>query len=1042
MKAATSLLTILLCCVTAEAGESDVVLNEIHYNASPDTGGGEFLEIANYGSTSVEIGNWALSEAVEFVFPEGTTIGPGEYLLLANNPEAASAFYGVEIFGEYTGRLANGGETIILMDSTLETVDVVTYDDDSPWPTEADGGGPSLALRDPNLDRNDPSSWGLGQPYSPGAPNDPVDSGAVGNIVISEIMYKPLRQERREKFDRVNEGFYVEIDRDEFGEYVEIINVSAVAIDLTGWKFTDGIDYQFEGVTLEPSAFLIVVSDVEAIKTRYQIDNVAGPFAGGLDDGGERLTLRNADGDLVDTVRYNDRYPWPLASDDNGSSLEIIDPTVDNTSAANWRASEKRLRARVPDPPLGGLTGKGTPGSENSVVANGVPPSITELEHLPEKPSSSDDVRVTVQVSGGSPLTVVELHYWFGSLVQPEPMIAPMFDDGLHDDGESGDGLYATVVPRQPSLTFVNYRVRAVDSMKRETVFPYDNDPAESQGYFHYDNEIETTLPVYFLFVDDLVLNVFQRNPRSDRYHRASLAIDGDAYPDIGLRLRGRGSRISQKRQWKFRFNRHQLYDGHRVLDTMMRLPFLQWLAFQQYDQANIRNLEHELARVYLNGEFFGTYIVFGSPNATWLRRNGYENSAEVYKARTVETAGRSKDSDLFRNEIVTDMDFWGAWNKKIRSLERPTHIRELTDVVNDMPDAELLPWLDANVNIDEWNERWIFTLLMVIDDFTNHNYYLFRPGRPDRGGWTMLGYDFDSLGRSGGLHPFFGDSKVGGGRNKYFNRISCNPTLRRMWWLKLRDVLENEWNIDEFLAFIDEHFERVAPDRALDKGRWGAAMSDDMTQTKLVLSKQSRAYLRAVEDEGLPGAEIVPKIEPPGATSGPAEVTLSVPSGWVAVYSVDGSDPRLSVTGEIYRAPFTIEESSIVRAAGLFVGEGEADFESGAWTDLASAVFRFEALTEVGPFIRGDFNGNGDVEPLGDAIFLLRFLFELGGEPPCLAACDLSGDGRLQVTDPVRLLLWAFRDGGELAAPFPECGVSELEGDLGLGCLGAPACR
>ena len=80
-----------------------------------------------------------------------------------------------------------------------------------------------------------------------------------------------------------------------------------------------------------------------------------------------------------------------------------------------------------------------------------------------------------------------------------------------------------------------------------------------------------------------------------------------------------------------------------------------------------------------------------------------------------------------------------------------------------------------------------------------------------------MLGYDFDSLGRSGGLNPFFGSTKGSGGRNKYCNRIACNPTLRRLWWLKLRDVLEAEWDLDKVFPFVDEHFDRVAPDRACD---------------------------------------------------------------------------------------------------------------------------------------------------------------------------------------------------------------------------------
>ena len=52
------------------------------------------------------------------------------------------------------GKLSNGGEKIKLVDENNDTIDEVEYDDKAPWPTEADGDGPSLELIKANFDKN------------------------------------------------------------------------------------------------------------------------------------------------------------------------------------------------------------------------------------------------------------------------------------------------------------------------------------------------------------------------------------------------------------------------------------------------------------------------------------------------------------------------------------------------------------------------------------------------------------------------------------------------------------------------------------------------------------------------------------------------------------------------------------------------------------------------------------------------------------------------------------------------------------------------
>ncbi|HVR36582.1 MAG TPA: thrombospondin type 3 repeat-containing protein, partial [Methylomirabilota bacterium] len=66
------------------------------------------------------------------------------------------------------GRLSNGGETLTLSDPLRGPVLSLTYDDDVPWPPDADGNGPSLQLATLEGNPGDPLNW-IAAPPTPGA---------------------------------------------------------------------------------------------------------------------------------------------------------------------------------------------------------------------------------------------------------------------------------------------------------------------------------------------------------------------------------------------------------------------------------------------------------------------------------------------------------------------------------------------------------------------------------------------------------------------------------------------------------------------------------------------------------------------------------------------------------------------------------------------------------------------------------------------------------------------------------------------------------
>jgi hypothetical protein len=70
-------------------------------------------------------------------------------------------------------------------------------------------------------------------------------------------------------------------------------------------------------------------------------------------------------------------------------------------------------------------------------------------------------------------------------------------------------------------------------------------------------------------------------------------------------------------------------------------------------------------------------------------------------------------------------------------------------------------------------------------------------------------------------------------------------------------------------------------------------------------------------------------------------------------------------------------------------------------------------------PFHRGDPDGNG-ASNLGDAVFLLQYLFQDGGSPACLDSGDANNDGSVDVSDAVHLLRFIFGGKAPPAPPGP----------------------
>lgn len=144
----------------------DVVINEIMYHHQPGSGpyaesDEEWIELYNRGTQTVDLFDWRLAEAISFTFPSNTFLAAGGFLVVAKDTNTFFLAFpaATNVIGDYSGRLANGGERIVLRDAAGNPADEVRYYDGHPWPEFADGGGSSLELRDPDADNALPRAW-------------------------------------------------------------------------------------------------------------------------------------------------------------------------------------------------------------------------------------------------------------------------------------------------------------------------------------------------------------------------------------------------------------------------------------------------------------------------------------------------------------------------------------------------------------------------------------------------------------------------------------------------------------------------------------------------------------------------------------------------------------------------------------------------------------------------------------------------------------------------------------------------------------------
>ena len=110
--------------------EDSIIFNEINYNSADSLFPKDWVELYNFTTDSIDIGNWIFkddNDVHEFIIPNNQILPPDGYIVICDSLNAfhISFPYVNNVIGDFDFKLRNDGELIRITDSGNNEVDSV-----------------------------------------------------------------------------------------------------------------------------------------------------------------------------------------------------------------------------------------------------------------------------------------------------------------------------------------------------------------------------------------------------------------------------------------------------------------------------------------------------------------------------------------------------------------------------------------------------------------------------------------------------------------------------------------------------------------------------------------------------------------------------------------------------------------------------------------------------------------------------------------------------------------------------------------------------
>lgn len=627
---------------------------------------------------------------------------------------------------------------------------------------------------------------------------------AADDVVINELNYNPYE--------------------DAPTEFVELYNPTNRVIDLSQYSFTDGIYFTFPAAAkIDPGQYAVVVRYRNAAAWSGVSYPVYGSYIGDLADGGELIRLRSTDGRVVDEVKYNDVHPWSRGADGYGPSLERISPDLPSSDSHTWRSSLKSgTNPRTPG---------GSPGAKNTVDGIDPKPTLVSWSVNPPYPTSKDKPQIDLILDGAERIEGVTLRV---ETVRESTVGAIKTYPMTFQKAEKDHATYRAELTAFTSQTLVRMSFNVHLTGGGSLFLPPVPEPRPFESFFVYDNEIPARIPLLWLY------------PRiSTKLTPSSTYVSGVAIKPVTLDhvLVYDGARIVDSRNGqKIRFLKHEEYLDNRTLNVIPEMPSggttsgaqapqVEHISFRIFRDFGVLAPVAYWFRIIERGRHTQRILV-QQPNENFLKINGRDPSANIYKVAYNEPGGVAKMTNI--NEGNDD------YTQLLSALNQNSDSKRKAAVYRYLNVEEVMAYSVAGVLMSNW------------DGFFN-NMFLYHDPSFDQ--WECIPWDLDKTFGYTDSDPMFvemplnypldgyarKESRAPGPISRPFHRVQ---ELHEEYIHRLRDALGGLFSQERINGLVDDLEKLLLDDLSMEE-QYTKATDTTRRQQIINSSEVMRRFVR-----------------------------------------------------------------------------------------------------------------------------------------------------------------------------------------------------
>ena len=360
-----------------------------------------------------------------------------------------------------------------------------------------------------------------------------------------------------------------------------------------------------------------------------------------------------------------------------------------------------------------------------------------------------------------------------------------------------------------PTDTTTHYAIVAFDLYGNESDTTFSL-PAGPRDRF------DSLLPRYEIFLDPLDLTLLDEDPTADVDVPGLLVADGILIDPVTLSYRGKSSRWYPKKSWSIDLDGFILHGSDDLIirsnwdDPTIQRELLSVDLMERTDLAHTRafpiRLEH-------NGEYRGVHIEMERVDEAFVARQGWSPAGRLYRV----------DASLERLDGIEE--YRALYSPKLADDWDRADILELVEGLERIPDADILPWLEERVDMEQFLGVVCHQIVSANRDWASDDYYLYREGPSSPWKWVAwdVGESWSAMSLS--LPIVFGTEAYpewDGEWNRLWNRVVGIPPLMRRYTETLRSYLNQHLAADTIAAVLDARVAEMRADALRDVHKRG----------------------------------------------------------------------------------------------------------------------------------------------------------------------------------------------------------------------------